>query len=146
VPGRLVVVKEDGLPYCRVRRADWEGVAGLEILWQGDGLRAAYDAMIRLNLDIRGATVWTVYSLSGRVRVVRGPAPEGAAVVAVCTAYKEALARARRERRPWEDPDASAAVATLSRRQGARSPAARKRPTKADVAYLRWLETRGGGG
>jgi hypothetical protein len=109
-----VVVFDPELDFCRLRRADSEDIAGQEILWSGNGLRAGYDAMIRLNLDRRGTILIHVVARAGHGWKLTKGAPEDHRWKTVETYADKDMARTR--------------IAELRKTH--------KRPTKGDIAYM----------
>lgn len=145
-----IVVLDKDRDFCRLFRADSEAAPKGEILWSGNGLRAGYDAMIRLNKDRRPVKAYKVCeALSSRgrkvFRIVLGE-PEGD-WTPVSVHYEHAAARSAlkalvKERNAAEEAE-RAELERIMKRVGL--PPRRTRPkfTEADLRYIGWLKETG---
>lgn len=136
---RYVLLLDRERDYIRLFRADCSARPDGRTLWEGDGLYRAYDAMKRLNRERRPAKVWHVCeSVSDSPARVFASPPEGWRSVSVHTVFRDARAAAA-EARARKAEEKSRRTLDLMRRGGYRG---RKVPklTKADKAYLAWLE------
>jgi len=136
--------------YCRLFRTDSPGSAGLAPLWSGFGLRAGYDAMIRLNKERRPTDLFHVCSREGArgrtaYKVFRGaPSEAGWTVEATEVAYSEArkrLVRLVAERDEQRDRGRQRLLRGL-RRAGVETNRIPKL-SRADLRYIEWLESTG---
>jgi len=145
-----LVALDPSVGYCRLFRTDSVESAGLHPLWSGFGLRAGYDAMIRLNKERRPTDLFHVCSRTGArgrtvFRVFKGaPHEEGWRVEGTDVEYAEArkrLASLAGERDSSERAERDRILRGL-RRAGVETDSV-PRLTGADVRYLRWLEATG---
>jgi hypothetical protein len=140
---RYVVVKEPGIDWCRLRRADSPGLGDLQPVWEGNGLRAGYDAMIRANAGRRPEPLRYVCSRGEAIRILREPPAEASGWRlesshvgrAAADAAASALRCAREETARLERGAVAEALAAV----GVPVPAGRApRLTRADRDYLEW--------
>lgn len=144
-----IVVLDRERDYCRLFRSDTAVVPQGEVLWSGNGLRAGYDAMIRLNRERRPVKSYSVcrsLSASGRTiyRIVLGVPGEAWTPLSVHyehAAAKSAMKALVRERNAREEAE-RAEMERIRERVGI--PHRRKlRFTDADWRYIGWLRETG---
>jgi len=145
-----LVALDPSLGYCRLFRTDSIESAGLVPLWSGFGLRAGYDAMIRLNKERRPTDLFHVCSRAGArgrtaFRIFKGaPHEEGWHTEGTDMVYAEArkrLAALVADRDSAERAERERILRGL-RRAGVEAECV-PRLTDADVRYIRWLESTG---
>lgn len=136
--------------FCRLFRADSVEAVGLTPLWTGGGLRAGYDAMIRLNKDRRPTDLFLVCRRQGtkgrasfRLYRTAPPADGGWDVLSSHPTHADArkeVSRLVAERSDAEAAERDRILRTLERLgvRATRMP----RLTAADRRYLDWLEAR----
>lgn len=136
--------------YCRLFRTDSVDSTCLVPLWTGFGLRAGYDAMIRLNRERKPTDLFHVCSRPGArgrtvFKVFKGPPreegwrDEGTEVAYAAArklltelvARRDASAKAERDRILRGLRRAGVATDSVPRLSG------------ADMRYIRWLESTG---
>lgn len=130
---RYVVVKEPDFAWCRLRLADSPDVSGLQVLWEGNGLRAGYDAMIRLNKDMKPTKLYHVSQKGRAFRVTKEPQPETWKHLQVLSSYEAAREFVKEARKKLLHDLREAGVEVGQQMPGV---------TVADVQYLDWLKSR----
>lgn len=149
VEHNYLVALDPDLGFCRLFRTDSVEGAGLSALWSGLGLRAGYDAMIRLNKDRRPIDLFMVCSREGTrglaFRLFKtAPPDETWTMVASRTSHaeaKECLSGLVAERKAAEAAARDRMLRALDR-AGVRATRV-PRLSAADRRYLEWLESTG---
>jgi hypothetical protein len=148
--------------FIRLFRADSPMRPSGKALWEGDGLRRTYDAMVRLNEARRPATCYYVCgarNAKGRAthRVFKSTHPKVWERLSIHTVYKAAVEDAKRLRGLEKERIAVEMEARKAERAAAKSEkdailarlrmagVVRKKVPKLtakDLRYLEWLEAR----
>jgi hypothetical protein len=167
VERRYVLILDRKLDYIRLFRADCPARPDGKPLWEGDGLRRAYDAMKELNARRKPVRLYHVCSIvvSGRkptFRVFKSDHPKTVPPkvwerISVHTEYRAAIgavrllrseateraARERQERRTRKEAAKAQDAAMMSRlrKVGVKSKRLPKL-TEKDLRYLEWIEAK----
>lgn len=159
---RYVLMLDKERDFIRVFRSDSPMRPLGEPLWEGDGLRRTYSAMVRLNKERRPAPCYYVCSASGKknlavYRVFKSSHPKlwiqasmhtsFALAVAAARVLRNLQAQATKEQREAKRTERAARKAEdeliLTRLRNA-GVVRKKVPklTAKDIRYLEWLENR----
>nr|WP_250808025.1 hypothetical protein [Neorhizobium tomejilense] len=159
---RYVLILDKKLDFIRLFRADCPVRPEGKTLWEGDGLRRAYDAMMELNSRRKPITCYHVCSAAGSkgkltFKVFKSGHPKVWDRVSTHTAYKGAMEAARTLRREYKEKTAAARAIIVSDRAARRAEnnamLARLRKvgvtskrvpklTDKDLRYLAWIEAK----
>lgn len=159
---RYVLILDKDRDFIRVFRADSPMRPSGKTLWEGDGLRRTYDAMVRLNEARRPAICYYVCvarNTKGRAtyRVFKSTHPKVWERVSMHTAYKAAVEDGKRLRGLEKERIVAATDARKAERAAAKAEkdailarlrmagVVRKKVPKLtakDLRYLEWLEAR----
>ncbi|MBY3433149.1 hypothetical protein HFN89_03000 [Rhizobium laguerreae] len=159
---RYVLILDKDRDFIRVFRADSPMRPSGKALWEGDGLRRTYDAMVRLNEARRPAVCYYVCvarNAQGRAtyRIFKTTHPKVWERASMHTVYKTAVEDAKRLRGLEKD---RIGIETAARKAGRIAARTEKEATLArlrmagvvrkkvpkltakDIRYLEWLEAR----
>jgi len=145
-----IVVYDKDLDYCRLFRADAVEAPAGPVLWSGNGLRAGYDAMIRLNKERRPVKAYSVcesLSSKGRrvFRIVLGEPEENWTALSIHYEHSDARSalKALVRKRNAEEEAEKAEIARIMERVGMPPRRTKPRFTETDLRYLSWLKETG---
>jgi hypothetical protein len=159
---RYVLILDKDRDFIRVFRADCPMRPAWPALWEGNGLRRAYDAMVKLNKDRRPAVCYFVCSVrnaSGAAvyRIFKSTHPLLWECISIQTPYKAAVEEAKRLRGLEKNRLTAARTEKRAEREAIRAEnevmlarlrrahvVSKKVPklTAKDIRYLEWLESR----
>jgi len=158
---RYVLLLDKDRDFIRIFRADSPVRPAGRVLWEGNGLRRTYDAMIRLNRERRPAVLYHVCTAAkGKAivyRVFKSQTPKHWQTASSHTAYRDALSAARTLREAERARRAEARAAETADRARRKAEEgimlerlrlagvkAKRLPrlTEKDIRYLEWLEGR----
>lgn len=139
-----IVVLDKELNFCRLFRSDSEDIPAGEILWNGDGLRHGYDAMIRLNKERKPVQSYFVCAATRRGRVTysvkKSDPGEGYEILCIKNEFKLAAQEVKSLRAKAEQEREK--MFGLMKRVGISSKRIPKF-TEKDLRYIDWLHETG---
>lgn len=150
---RYVLVLDKERDFIRVFRADCDMRPDGIVLWDGNGLTTAYEAMIRLNKERRPIELHHVCVLDGKLRVFRGQPKADWKSVSTHTSRADALEALRARQAAVVAGNAARSRKLAARLRLAGVPEERlgvdertgnlvSKVTEKDMQYLRWFEVK----